>query len=452
VGGPRMDGVSAPTSADHEARAAQAAQAAQAARADRGARAWWFVGLGVLALSAWPVLRAYLVDFPDEIWQVDLQVYREGARSLVDGREVYDWLTDNPQYLPFTYPPFAGLMGTPLLLLPWRVVGWVWAIGQLVLLWVCVGIAFRPLAERFGRRRGLAVGAVAALLVHLQPVQEGIRFGQVNAILVVLCLADLARARAGWWPRGSLVGLAAAVKLTPGVFWVHFAVTRRWRALAASVAGAAAATGLTALFAPSASAAFWTDALLDPGRLGPNANTQNQSMRGVLLRLGPPEGPLFTLTWLVLVAVVAVIGFRLAARLHAACDQVAVVATMGMIAALVSPVSWTHHYYWGVVVLGALVADGRDRRRLVVAAGLGALLWFNLPFDGAGWQRAGGLLAIVGHVAEQSDCWFAVGSLAALWFFSRRTGVTGRAAAGLGAGGLGAGGLSAGGRAAASAR
>ena len=35
---------------------------------------------------------------------------------------------------------------------------------------------------------------------------------------------------------------------------------------------------------------------------------------------------------------------------------------MGMLAFLLSPVSWIHHMYWGLVAVGALVGDGRSRR------------------------------------------------------------------------------------------
>lgn len=388
---------------------------------DRRRTPWTVLGLALLALSAVPVFEHYLVNWPDDIWQVDLDVYREGARSLVEGRPVYDWLTEAPQYLPFTYPPFGAIVGLPLLLAPFSVIGWAWAILQVLLLWVTVGLAFRPLIERAGARRGLAQGAVAAVLVQVQPVQDGIRFGQVNAVLVLLCLGDLARREAHRWPRGSLVGLAAALKLTPGVFWIHWASTRQWRVLAASVGTAAAVTIGAALIAPAASAAFWTDALLDPERLGPNAGTANQSMRGVLLRIGPPEGPWLTLTWLILVALVGTLGFLLAARLYRLGETVAVVGAVGMLAVLLSPVSWVHHLHWGIVVLGALVADGRDRRRVLVAlAGL-ALLLSRLPWTGGSLAlRSTGLELAWARFIESSYCWFALLALLALYLLVAR--------------------------------
>lgn len=377
--------------------------------------AWRPLGVVVLLAAAWPSLQHYLIVFPDEIWEVDLEVYREGAHSLLLGRPVYDWLTENPQYLPFTYPPFAALLGLPLVLVPFGAVGWLWSAVQLWLLWVCTGVACRPLLERCSAvRRPFLHGVLAAVLMQLQPVQDGIRFGQVNAVLVALCLVDLGRERAGWWPRGSLSGIATAIKLTPGVFWVHYAITRRWRTLAWSVGTAAGVTVATLLLAPAATAVYWTDALLDPERLGPNDDTSNQSLRGMLLRIGPTDTGLQDLVWAGLALLVMVVGFWVSARLHRLGEQVAVVAVLGMVAVLVSPVSWTHHLYWGVAVVGALLGDGRGRLRVVLATLAWWVLWAQPYSAGAAWvQRSGGWHAL-GLVAQQGYCWFAMAAIVAI--------------------------------------
>jgi alpha-1,2-mannosyltransferase len=378
------------------------------------------LGVVLLVASAWPAIDHYFLSYPDEIWQVDLEVYREGADSLVGGRQVYEWLTGNPQYLPFTYPPFAALSMTPLLLVSFRAAGWLWLVLQLGLLWVCTGLAFRPFLDRFGARRGVVQGLLAALLLQLRPVQDGVGYGQINGVIVTLCLVDLTRARARSWPRGSLIGLATAIKLTPAVFWLHFAVTRQWRTLVASVGFAAAVTAITALISPSASAAYWTDALLDPGRLGPNAGTANQSLRGMLMRLGPGAPAAQSLIWLLLVLLVGGFGLWLAARLDRIGDPVAVVAVLGMVAVLISPVSWVHHLQWGIVVIGALLGDGRRVRRVVLAAAASTVLLLELPWWGASWQRQDGWLHYAGNVAQQSYCWFALLCLPALWWVSAR--------------------------------
>ena len=381
---------------------------------------WWTgVGLAVFAGSAAVVLHRYLLGYPGELWQLDLEVYRDGAANLLRGYPVYDWLTGAPQFLPFTYPPFSALAAIPLALVPFVAAGWAWSVLQLALLWWSVGMAFRPLLDRAGERAGLARGLVAAALVQTLPVSDGFRFGQVNAVIVALCLADLA-ARPGRWradrlPTGALIGLAAAVKLTPAAFWLHFAAARRWRLLVASVTCAATATLLAAAVAPAASAAFWSDALLDPERLGPNSGTSNQSLRGALMRVGPESASLQSAIWVLAVVVVGVLGLRLSARLDRLGEQVAVVAAVGMMAVLVSPVSWIHHWHWGIVVVGALIGDGRVRRRVLAAASVYLVLLLPVPWWGGAWSGHGPLVTVAGRLVEQSYTLLALASLWALW-------------------------------------
>jgi alpha-1,2-mannosyltransferase len=378
-----------------------------------------FTGLGVLVLtgSAIPLAWIYLVATPQEVWQVDLQVYREGARALAQGFPLYELRTPQPQFLPFTYPPFAAFTALPLLLASFTVIGWAWTVLQLALLWFTVGLAFRPLLDRFGAAQGLAHGVIAAAGVWLMPVSEGVRFGQVNAVIVALCLWDLTRRREGRWSGGSGVGvaLAAAVKLTPGVFWLHWAVARRWRTLWVSVGTAALVTVCTALVLPPASAGYWTDALLDPERLGPNAGTSNQSLRGTLLRIGPDQGPLASALWLAAVVLVLAGGLALARRLDRMGEPVAVVATVGMMAFLVSPVSWVHHLHWGVVVIGALLGTGRDWRRVAAALVAAALLWLRLPWWGANLLADPAVPRWAARVVQNSFTEWALLALVALW-------------------------------------
>ena len=402
-------------------------------RVTRSAAGWRALGAAVLLLAAVPLAWHYLVDYPPENWQVDLEVYREGARALVTGVPLYDLRTDAPQFLPFTYPPFAALAALPLLAASFHAVGWLWTLAQLALLWWTVGVAFRPFLERFGPRAGLVQGLLAAGGAWLLPVSEGVRYGQVNAVVVALCLWDVTRrgrvagggsgtAPGRAWAGGSGVGvgLATAVKLTPAVFWLHWAAARRWRVLAVSVGTAVGVTAATALVLPAASASYWTDALLDPGRLGPNAGTSNQSLRGLLLRVGPGEGPLASALWVALAAAVVVAGLALSRRLDRLGEPVAVVAAVGLVAYLVSPVSWVHHLHWGVVVAGALLGDGRVRGRVVAAAVAAALLWLRLPWWGASLLAGGDVPRWLARAVQSSYTELALLGLVALWWFVAR--------------------------------
>jgi len=345
---------------------------------------------------------------------LDLGVYLSGA-AAVRSHDLYDLLF-GPVHLPFTYPPFAAFLAIPLALLPFGVVGWLWTALQVIATTATVWYAAHRLLHRTGGWMPLALAAATAPMIWLHPVSDGIRFGQVNAFIVLACLMDLRDPRPGLVrrvPQGVLVGLAMAVKLTPGVFVVHFLVTRRYREAATAVGTAVAVTLAAWVLLPQASFAFWGGALQDPARLGPNMGTSNQSMRGFLLRVGP-DGLAGTAIWLVLVAVVGAFGFWLARRLFRAGDSIGEVAVVGLLACLLSPVAWIHHFHWVVVVVFALLgADPlRERRRLWAGLGVTAFFLCRLPWWGIDWLNHPSWPAFPGRVLQNADVF---GALAALW-------------------------------------
>jgi alpha-1,2-mannosyltransferase len=316
---------------------------------------------------------------------VDLDVYRNAGRSVLDGRDVYSFLGHPPQRLPFTYPPFAALLAVPLAVVPFLVVGWIWTLGEVATTAAIVALAFRPLLARCGRWWPLALGALAGAIQQILPLRDEIKFGQVDELLVLLCLVDclyLLRRRVG----GVLIGVATAVKLTPGVFIVYLLVTGRRRA-AATAAGAFVACSLLAAGAlPRDSRSFWTDALWHSERLRANDGTSNQSLRGMWLR-AVPDHRLSTALWVVSAVVVAVIGLRRAADC-ARVDELTGIALTGLLAVLLSPVAWIHHLAWLPLALAVIVRDGRDVRRVLTAAAVYAFYVVKVPWIGAHWVHS----------------------------------------------------------------
>lgn len=371
----------------------------------------------VLALAEAPVAWRYLIAWPGDQWQVDVEVYREAARSVVYGRPIYEQMTEAPQLLPFTYPPFAALLALPLAALPFVVVGWTWTALQVAATYATVLIVFRALLERAGRWRFLAGAVVTAPMLWLHPVADGVRFGQVNAFIVLACAADLV-VRRPRWARGALVGLAVAVKLTPGVLLVHLLWSRQWRTAATAVGAAAIVTVGAFVVLPEASLAFWGGALSDSNRLGPNMGTSNQSLRGFLLRLGP-DGVAGTALWVVLALAAAAAGLTVARRAHRAGDPVSEVAAMGLVAVLCSPVSWIHHFSWVIVIVAALVGDGRSRQRLTIGGVV--LAWFlcRLPWWGITWVADDLPARWFGRALQNADT---VGAVLALVLLARTVG------------------------------
>jgi alpha-1,2-mannosyltransferase len=387
----------------------------------------WTAAVVLILLAATPVALRYLIFWPLDQWQVDVEVYREAGVSLLTGRPVYSAITETPQLLPFTYPPFAAILALPLALVPFGVVGWLWTAAQVAATTAIVWYAGWRLIHRHGAAAPLVLALITAPMLWLHPVSDGIRFGQVNAFMVLACLMDLRRPRPrllGRIPAGVLVGLAMSIKLTPGVFVVHYLVNRRWREAGWAVGAAVAVTLTTFVLLPEASFAFWGGALQDPNRLGPNGGTSNQSLRGFLLRVAP-GGSMGTALWLACVVVVGVVGFAIARRAYRLGDSVSEVAAVGLMAVLLSPVAWIHHLHWiVVVVLAILGADPlHDRRRLW--AGAVVMAWFLCrgPWWGITWVSSGWQPMVLGRFLQNSDTLGALMALGLLgWALGRTAG------------------------------
>jgi alpha-1,2-mannosyltransferase len=119
------------------------------------------VSLGVLAFLVLVSPRVYEFVLNPGVSTTghDFLVYQQGAQSLLHGGSLYDHATSS--HLLFTYPPFAAILFVPLVLAPFRVAYALWIAGELAaLVWV-VHVAFRPLLDRFGGWRPLALGVVA---------------------------------------------------------------------------------------------------------------------------------------------------------------------------------------------------------------------------------------------------------------------------------------------------
>lgn len=93
-------------------------------------------------------------------YRLDLDVYRIGGRVWLNGGHLYDALpaTALGIRLPFTYPPFAAIVSSPLSLIPMGAAGLVVTLLTLTLLVVPLRIYLRRLAWPLGW--GAARGSV----------------------------------------------------------------------------------------------------------------------------------------------------------------------------------------------------------------------------------------------------------------------------------------------------
>ncbi|TXP70598.1 DUF2029 domain-containing protein, partial [Escherichia coli] len=144
-----------------------------------------------------------------------------------------------------------------------------------------------------------------------------------------------------------LIGLVAAVKLTPAVFVLFFLLRKDFRAAVLSVLSFAVFTAIGFALTWSDSVKYWTETIVDSDRIGGPAYPPNQSITGVLARLGLDELPR-SILWLALSVVVLAIAAVAMRKAFAAGETALALTINAMFGLLVSPVSWSHHWVWAI--------------------------------------------------------------------------------------------------------
>lgn len=324
--------------------------------------------MAVLGLAAVVAVLLVRVDYRGFM---DLRVYRAGGRAWLDGFPLYGNGFAHRYHtrgLPFTYPPVSALLFTVIALVPMSVAIPVVTTASLFALAAVAVLVVGP--------RWTAVAAVVVGGVLLEPVRLTLTFGQINLVLMALVAADclLPRTR---WPRGLLIGVAAAVKLTPIVFVLYFAAHRQWRPVRWALGGFAAMTALAWVRVPGDTPAYLSSILDDPGRIGGLDYSGNQSLSGLLHRF-PLSDSLTTALWLVSSLAVAALAWQVVRRARAAGDDLAALLAVAVAELLASPVSWSHHWVWVVLAAVWLAPRLREWRwpaRIAVAAGLMLFVW-----------------------------------------------------------------------------
>jgi alpha-1,2-mannosyltransferase len=158
----------------------------------------------------------------------DLVGYMAASRALYAGGDPYHL----PDRFPYIYPLFLAAVIRPLAALPLRAASVLWFAIQAACLWWVMRIVIR---DSTLRPRDLLVLAAVVVAVFGDVLQNEFVNGQVNAI--VLALAVAAVHLGGGRPRvaAPLLGAAIALKLTPALFLLYWAVERRYRLAAESV-------------------------------------------------------------------------------------------------------------------------------------------------------------------------------------------------------------------------
>ena len=342
----------------------------------------------------------------------DVYVYWYALNNWFSGNSLYDWyaLPDNKMY-PFTYPPFGAWALSPLTWFDYEIAAPLMIMAIALQTAVIVALVGRSLGCSWGS--AFAIAPWAAILVQqcLEPFNQSVGFAQVNTAMMALVMIDVA-APPSWKGRGVASGLAAAIKLTPAIAVLIFLLRRQWRSAITMVATSLTVTLLSWIISPSESARFFFDAMWDPQRAGDAYYAGNQNLKGFVARALPENA--WSITWAIAVVLALVAAVWLCLRIQAAATSVvtsrsasddvasgllntaapaapagdatetaasdavaapsavatspaspalpenlatlltaAVIMTLGL---LVSPITWSHHWVWGLASVVALIA------------------------------------------------------------------------------------------------
>jgi alpha-1,2-mannosyltransferase len=321
-------------------------------------------------------------------YRIDIDVYRMGGRAWLDEHALYSessrFHTQGGIDLPFTYPPLAAIAFSPFAWLPLPAASAAITATTLVLLVASTAMVLTRLdvcPGSLAQRCWLAAAITAPAVLHLEPIRSNFDFGQINVVLMALVIADCVPRRTPW-PRGLLLGLAIALKLTPAVFLLYFALRRDGRAALVSVASFVTATLAGFVLAWRDSVEYWTTTVHNTDRIGTATLNTNQNISGALARLGLPEDVRFVL-WVAACFVVLGLTIWAARRVLRADQPVLALICVALFGLVVSPVSWSHHWVWTlptVVVTSVLAWRLRNvALGLVTAVGLALMVW--TPID-----------------------------------------------------------------------
>lgn len=332
--------------------------------------------LTVIAVAELIVIT--LVSTIDEHSHIDGEVYQLGGKAWLMGRDLYDNLpaTESGLELPFIYPPFAAIVFTPLAVVPKPVaIIFLTILTHVTLLITLYAVLSASNFLKAHRHKTLLVtAAVLPLATILEPVEQTIGYSQINVALMAMvavdCLWRVDGDRKLPYPRGVLIGLAAAIKLTPLAFLLFFLLRKDYRSIVVSLVTCLGTMVVGLALAFDDSVKFWlqgemfASSSMSFGKkfVGDTSTYPgNQSLRSLLSKLHLPEWGM-TLIWVLLVLVVlaiAVAGIMHALRQNDLPMALTINAIAGL---LISPISWSNHWVWVAPGLALLIGTAYTRR------------------------------------------------------------------------------------------
>lgn len=159
-----------------------------------------------------------ILDFPLN----DFSVYLDGTKATLAGK--------NPYLLKFfdryNYPPAATIFFMPLTKIDVNTVEFIFTTLSVISLWLVVSMSLSVLTVHLHWTTRLLL---FALVLKTFPVKLTLVLGQINIIILFLVIGSwFMEKRKKPLLGGMLLGLATAIKLTPGPLVLYFLIRKRW--------------------------------------------------------------------------------------------------------------------------------------------------------------------------------------------------------------------------------
>ncbi|APT93305.1 hypothetical protein CPHO_10830 [Corynebacterium phocae] len=313
---------------------------------------------------------------------LDLKIYALAGKDVAEGGLLYDapYIGD----LPFTYPPFAGVVFQGLAALSADTVFVLWQFGTAFALLAVVLLVLRNRNVQLDWLTVYIAACATFCSLALAPVAGTLFFGQINIFLMLLVALDFLPKK--YRLPGVGIGLAAGMKLTPAYLGLVLLFQRRWGAACGSMLTFMATAGIGFLLIPDARD-FWSDAVFRSSRVGVHENGGAMAVRSVFHRAFDIDGgPV----WILAIVVIVLINCAAVSVACARHNGAAAMAFTGLGACLVSPFSWFHHFVWLVPLLVLILVGtnrylgpkiGSQAAGLIsfLAMALAALPWLSQP-------------------------------------------------------------------------
>jgi len=339
-------------------------------------------------------------------WGYDFSAYWQAGRHVAEGLPIYAQFQLDGPYSPqepqglYLYPPFLAVAIAPFaaLFADYRVANWVWAgFGALI-----VGLSVVNLA---GRDRVVASRDIVLLVVAVfvfAPVVGELVMGNIHLVILGLLagawMAAERRTRHGETAAGVLIGVAALIKIFPGLIILWFLLTGRTRAAAVAIVTVVV---LALATLPIVGLGPWLEYPVVLLNLGPPVDTTDVLAPTAWLSTVMPS---LVARVMVTVAGLTVVVWATRYRSEAVSYAIAVGVSI-----LIAPALYQH--YLAVLVLPLLLA-------MRFAPPLGWVVVAYLLMSGGEQAALGDVVWIVNRLLPTLGALLVVGGL--LWFGRRR--------------------------------